>query len=211
MAQHIAAFAAAASSITSSVAAAASDLLSEHAEASRAAARRAEALADDALPWETASEPKTILVPVTRERILALSASDAVFRTPPPRLGPAFTFDFESHVGTILRLLKEDTALAALHSKLAPKVREEDFWRNYFYRAARVREDVGMSSRHYTTVPDSLDEKPQSSTESEGSGVLVDALEAEVQAELEADEFDLGAEGIDEDELEAEIQREIGG
>ena len=109
----------------------------EEADARRAAEARKQEAAR--LPWEVdaADEAKSILSQDLMERVLALSLDERTFLDAAPRV--VFEFDFEAHVPVIMRLLELDPNLAKMHSRLAPKVDEEVFWRRFFLRCAQLR------------------------------------------------------------------------
>jgi len=55
-------------------------------------------------------------------------------------------FDFDSHVGLIQALLKEDPQLVRMQSKLSGGGEHEKvFWRNYFFHVAWCRYEAGLS------------------------------------------------------------------
>ena len=115
----------------------------EEADARRAAEARKQEAAR--LPWEVdaADEAKSILSQDLMERVLALSLDERTFLDAAPRV--VFEFDFEAHVPVIMRLLELDPNLAKMHSRLAPKVDEEVFWRRFFLRCAQLRVRAPLS------------------------------------------------------------------
>jgi len=96
------------------------------------------------LPWESSDESKSILVEDLMERILSLSLDQQNFVDEP---SPPTDFDFnmEAHVSVIMRLLEIDPNLAKMHYRLAAKMDERVFWRNYFHRCALLRAEVGIA------------------------------------------------------------------
>lgn len=86
-------------------------------------------------PWETYDESLAILSETLREEILNISAHDCNFTRPPTsELLASESFDFNGHVQVVLKTLQYDVNLAAVHARIAPKMAEEIFWRNYFLR-----------------------------------------------------------------------------
>lgn len=95
------------------------------------------------LPWETEDESVQILCDSLRESILKLALNDRNFTVEPPNVSEVH-FIFTDFVATALQLLKIDSNLAHVHSKVSPKMDEEMFWRNYYCRVIYLRAIIGV-------------------------------------------------------------------
>eukprot|EP00743_Colponemidia_sp_Colp-15_P008831 GILK01009638.1.p1 GENE.GILK01009638.1~~GILK01009638.1.p1 ORF type:complete len:306 (-),score=64.25 GILK01009638.1:590-1507(-) len=97
------------------------------------------------LPWEvrcTDRQAHGSLQDEIRDRVLALSATQTAFLTPPPA-SSSFVFDMESALPVALALLEEDKRLDRMRYLLVPKqIKEDNFWRNYFYAISVVVDDA---------------------------------------------------------------------
>ncbi|XP_063810012.1 synapse-associated protein 1 [Pseudophryne corroboree] len=92
-------------------------------------------------PWVGYSEEETI-----QQQILALSADRRNFLRDPPA-GVHFTFDFEQMYPVALVMLQEDELLNRMRFDLVPKlVKEEVFWRNYFYRVSLIKQSAQLTA-----------------------------------------------------------------
>jgi len=79
-----------------------------------------------------------------RGKILELSKDQRNFVRSPPS-GVTIDFEHESLSGAALTLLKEDPNLHDMRFQLVPKrVKEDEFWRNYFYRVGLVRQQYEL-------------------------------------------------------------------
>jgi len=89
-------------------------------------------------PWVGYNEEETM-----KTQILALSKDKRnVLRNPPS--GVQFYFDYESIFPIAMVMLDEDPSLKA---QLVPKqVKEEMFWRNYFYRVSLIKQSTQLTS-----------------------------------------------------------------
>jgi len=75
---------------------------------------------------------------------LELSKDQRNFVRSPPS-GVTIDFEHESLSGAALTLLKEDPNLHDMRFQLVPKrVKEDEFWRNYFYRVGLVRQQYEL-------------------------------------------------------------------
>ncbi|CAG0899854.1 unnamed protein product [Cyprideis torosa] len=112
---------------------------------------------------------------VLKEQILALSGDKRNFLRSPPA-GANFTYDTTLMQPIAEATLDEDPRLAKLRFELVPKIiKEEEFWRNYFYRVSLIQQSSELSSkaRSETTVPPSESsprEKSKPSAESSTTG-----------------------------------------
>ncbi|XP_030642388.1 synapse-associated protein 1 [Chanos chanos] len=92
-------------------------------------------------PWVGYNEEETI-----QQQILALSADKRNFLRDPPA-GVQFHFDFEQMYPIALVMLQEDELLNRMRFDLVPKhVKEEAFWRNYFYRVSLIKQSAQLTA-----------------------------------------------------------------
>merc|ERR1711936_1482897 len=81
-----------------------------------------------------------------REKILALSEDKRNFLRAPPQ-GVDFDFEYSAVAAHAVVLLGEDARLREMRYELVPKkVKEDEFWRNYFYR-------VGLAKQSFELAP----------------------------------------------------------
>ncbi|ESN93494.1 hypothetical protein HELRODRAFT_180810 [Helobdella robusta] len=108
-------------------------------------------LADAAVPpWVGYNEEEVMKV-----QILELSKDKRnVLRNPPA--GIQFYFDFENSYPIALVMLEEDERLKNLRFELVPKqIKEEIFWRNYFYRVSLIKQSTQLTSLATDDMPTS--------------------------------------------------------
>ncbi|XP_076840820.1 synapse-associated protein 1 isoform X2 [Brachyhypopomus gauderio] len=92
-------------------------------------------------PWVGYSEEETI-----QQQILALSADKRNFLRDPPA-GVHYHFDVEQMYPIALVMLQEDELLNRMRFDLVPKlVKEEVFWRNYFYRVSLIKQSAQLTA-----------------------------------------------------------------
>uniref|UniRef100_A0ABI7W1V5 BSD domain-containing protein n=1 Tax=Felis catus TaxID=9685 RepID=A0ABI7W1V5_FELCA len=109
-------------------------------------------------PWVDSNDEETI-----QQQILALSADKRNFLRDPPA-GVQFNFDFDQMYPVALIMLQEDELLSRMRFALVPKlclhlcipstsrclpvqnVREEVFWRNYFYRVSLIKQSAQLTA-----------------------------------------------------------------
>ncbi|XP_070113085.1 synapse-associated protein 1 isoform X2 [Equus asinus] len=92
-------------------------------------------------PWVDSNDEETI-----QQQILALSADKRNFLRDPPA-GVQFNFDFDQMYPTALVMLQEDELLSRMRFALVPKlVKEEVFWRNYFYRVSLIKQSAQLTA-----------------------------------------------------------------
>ncbi|KAM7014785.1 synapse-associated protein 1-like [Tautogolabrus adspersus] len=92
-------------------------------------------------PWVGYNEEETI-----QQQILALSADKRNFLRDPPA-GVQFSFDMEHMYPLAAVMLEEDQLLNRMRFDLVPKhVKEEVFWRNYFYRVSLVKQSAQLTA-----------------------------------------------------------------
>ncbi|XP_037678570.1 synapse-associated protein 1 isoform X3 [Choloepus didactylus] len=92
-------------------------------------------------PWVDSHDEETI-----QQQILALSADKRNFLRDPPA-GVQFNFDFDQMYPVALVMLQEDELLSRMRFTLVPKlVKEEVFWRNYFYRVSLIKQSAQLTA-----------------------------------------------------------------
>ncbi|NXA28043.1 SYAP1 protein, partial [Ibidorhyncha struthersii] len=92
-------------------------------------------------PWVDSNEEETI-----QQQILALSADKRNFLRDPPA-GVQFNFDFDQMYPVAMVMLQEDELLNRMRFDLVPKhVKEEIFWRNYFYRVSLIKQSAQLTA-----------------------------------------------------------------
>ncbi|XP_028298827.1 synapse-associated protein 1 [Gouania willdenowi] len=92
-------------------------------------------------PWVGYNEEETI-----QQQILALSADKRNFLRDPPA-GVQFHFDMEQMYPLAAVMLEEDQVLNRMRFDLVPKhVKEDVFWRNYFYRVSLVKQSAQLTA-----------------------------------------------------------------
>ncbi|XP_043393816.1 synapse-associated protein 1 isoform X2 [Chelonia mydas] len=92
-------------------------------------------------PWVDSNEEETI-----QQQILALSADRRNFLRDPPA-GVQFNFDFDQMYPIAMVMLQEDELLNRMRFDLVPKhVKEEVFWRNYFYRVSLIKQSAQLTA-----------------------------------------------------------------
>ncbi|XP_041833323.1 synapse-associated protein 1 [Melanotaenia boesemani] len=92
-------------------------------------------------PWVGYNEEETI-----QQQILALSADKRNFLRDPPA-GVQFHFDMEQMYPLATVMLEEDQLLNRMRFDLVPKhVKEDVFWRNYFYRVSLVKQSAQLTA-----------------------------------------------------------------
>jgi len=153
-------------------------------------------------PWTGYAEDEETL----KDQILSLSADERHFLRPPPG-GVAYQFDYEQSYPMALATLEADPTLRAMRFKLVPKrIKEEDFWRNYFYRVSLIKQSVALSAMGEEGEKEE-DSKCQNDEEEED----IPEWEKELQRELQEYEVvgDEGAGDVVVDEPSQEWQEEI--
>lgn len=92
-------------------------------------------------PWVGYNEEETI-----QQQILTLSADKRNFLRDPPA-GVQFHFDMEQMYPLASVMLEEDQILNRMRFDLVPKhVKEEVFWRNYFYRVSLIKQSAQLTA-----------------------------------------------------------------
>jgi len=81
-----------------------------------------------------------------KEKVLTLSEDRRNFLRSPPA-GVNFDFEYSAVAAHALVLLEEDPRLSKMRYELVPKkVKEDEFWRNYFYRVGLVKQSFELSN-----------------------------------------------------------------
>ncbi|KAK2919693.1 synapse-associated protein 1-like [Channa argus] len=112
-------------------------------------------------PWVGYNEEETI-----QQQILALSADKRNFLRDPPA-GVQFHFDMEQMYPLASVMLEEDQLLNRMRFDLVPKhVKEEVFWRNYFYRVSLIKQSAQL-----TALAAQQQQQQQRNGEDRGAGV----------------------------------------
>jgi hypothetical protein len=79
-----------------------------------------------------------------KQEIMELSTDSRNFLRSPPA-GVDFQFDFHFAYPVALATLDEDEHLREMRFKLVPtRIREEDFWKNYFYRVSLIKQSIQL-------------------------------------------------------------------
>lgn len=92
-------------------------------------------------PWVGYNEEETM-----KNQILALSTDERNFLRDPPA-GVPFHFDSDSMYPVALATLQEDKNLNKMRFQLVPKkIKEDRFWRNYFYRVSLIKQSTQLTS-----------------------------------------------------------------
>lgn len=122
-------------------------------------------------PWVGYQESEAM-----KQQILALSTDKRNFLRNPPS-GVQFNFDFDHHYPIAMATLKEDPNLEKMRFDLVPKnLKEEIFWRNYFYRVSLIKQSAQLSTLAEMTRSGS--EQPSSSASSTSSAVIIGSTNA---------------------------------
>ncbi|XP_013414769.1 synapse-associated protein 1 isoform X2 [Lingula anatina] len=99
-------------------------------------------LSDAAVPpWVGYNEEEAM-----KTQILALSTDKRNFLRNPPT-GVQFNFDYDMVFPVAMATLQEDPNLQKMRFDLVPKqMKEENFWRNYFYRVSLIKQSTQLTS-----------------------------------------------------------------
>ncbi|XP_048468873.1 synapse-associated protein 1-like [Rhincodon typus] len=112
-------------------------------------------------PWAGYNDEETI-----RHQILSLSTERRNFLRDPP-VGVQFNFDFDKIAPVAIVMLREDEMLSKMRFELVPKlVKEEQFWRNYFYRVSLIKQSAQLSSLAACQTENSKEELEQNLSKS---------------------------------------------
>eukprot|EP00112_Aurelia_sp_Birch-Aquarium-sp1_P014854 Seg3236.1 transcript_id=Seg3236.1/GoldUCD/mRNA.D3Y31 product="Synapse-associated protein 1" protein_id=Seg3236.1/GoldUCD/D3Y31 len=96
---------------------------------------------DPVPPWVGYNEEEEM-----KTQIMSLSTDERNFLRDPPS-GVDFHFDLDAVMPVALTILREDKKLQDMRFKLVPKKMKEDkFWRNYFYRVSLIKQSSQLST-----------------------------------------------------------------
>ncbi|CAK9296659.1 unnamed protein product [Gordionus sp. m RMFG-2023] len=124
---------------------------------------------------------------ILKKQILALSQDARNFLRNPPE-GCDFQFDFHQNAPYAMCMLNEDPKLSLMRFKLVPtKVKEEIFWRNYFYRVSLIKQSINLYEEINNNPPTikELDNKPINLSEK--------SKKTETPSEGTEDEYDMAS------------------
>ncbi|XP_074390771.1 synapse-associated protein 1 isoform X2 [Zonotrichia albicollis] len=156
-------------------------------------------------PWVDSNEEETI-----QQQILALSADKRNFLRDPPA-GVQFHFDFDQMYPVALVMLQEDELLNRMRFDLVPKhVKEEVFWRNYFYRVSLIKQSAQLTALAAQQQAAGKEESKGREEDNELKEETAD-WEKELQQELQEYEVVTESEKHDENwdkEIEEMLQEE---
>jgi len=169
-----------------------------------------------------------------KKQILQLSMESRNFLRSPPT-GIQFNFEMDHYFPTAIATLKEDKNLRKMRFALVPtKVKEELFWRNYFYRVSLIKQTLQLhtiqqaSSKPQQVVTNSdtscdssivvvSGNSPNTNTTADASkdNLIADEIEdshntcdVNEDAEFESDAFSNPmTEGMNAEELEREMRQ----
>ncbi|KAL1229616.1 Synapse-associated protein [Trichinella spiralis] len=123
---------------------------------------------------------------LVKKQIMSLSLDEEAFLRAPP-IGTEFSFDFDSYVSQAEAALKADPNLENIRFRLVPrKIKEEDFWRNYFYRVHLVRSNAAAAAELATPVEAAEDAKTEEKKSEET---------ADIEEELEDEDLSVDEKG----------------
>lgn len=162
-----------------------------------------------------------------KAKILALSEDRRTFVRAPPS-GMSFEFDYNSVAATAMALLQEDPNLNKMRYELVPKkVKEEEFWRNYFYRLSLIKQSFELKdleraeldsslkqdsavkpTENRTDIPEDLDITGQENVDDEFVSESYQASTSDI-AEAEESIKNLGVATKGNEEWEAELEGEL--
>lgn len=157
-----------------------------------------------------------------RAKILSLSEDKRTFIRAPPS-GVSFEFEYASFLPTALALIKEDERIEKMRYDLVPKrVKEQEFWRNYFYRVSLIKQsfelkDMAASTISQSSVPVAASSRVSAAEVEDQQEILATEDDEFVSDSYQASTSDMAeaAESIkklgvgDTDDLEAELEGEL--
>lgn len=161
-------------------------------------------------PWVGYNEEETM-----KTQILALSKDKRNFLRNPPA-GVQFHFDYEASFPIAMVMLEEDQDLKDMRFKIVPKeIKEEVFWRNYFYRVSLIKQSTQLTSLAQHNVPKTtVTRSPAAATKSDSNSpaAVKDADSEEMPVgspladhEFVSDSYQTG--NINADELKKEMDQ----
>ncbi|XP_004866182.1 synapse-associated protein 1 isoform X2 [Heterocephalus glaber] len=145
-------------------------------------------------PWVDSHDEETI-----QQQILALSADKRNFLRDPPA-GVQFHFDFDQMSPVALVMLREDELLSKMRFALVPKlVKEEVFWRNYFYRVSLIKQSAQLTALAAQQASVSVKEE-KSGPVGADSPLTEDSADWEKELQQELQEYEVVTESEKRDE-----------
>lgn len=109
-------------------------------------------------PWVGYNDEDSV-----QQQILALSIDQRNFLRDPPA-GVNFNFDFEQALPVAMVMLEEDELLRKMRFHLVPKqLKEEAFWRNYFYRVSLIKQSAQLTALAAQQRPERKEADPNTS------------------------------------------------
>lgn len=156
-------------------------------------------------PWVGYNEEKTM-----KNQILALSTDERNFLRDPPA-GVPFHFESDSMYPVALATLQEDKNLSKMRFQLVPKkIKEDRFWRNYFYRVSLIKQSTQLTSLAATGGSGSNTSDGQSSvsetkTDAESSQSAPLSIPGKTAETHDAREEDLNEQNVDEGSMHNEF------
>ncbi|XP_078279357.1 synapse-associated protein 1-like [Rhinoraja longicauda] len=104
-------------------------------------------------PWAGYNNEESV-----KQQVLSLSEDRQNFLRDPPA-GVRFNFDFNTLAPVAVTMLREDKLLSKMRFELVPKlVKEEQFWKNYFYRISLIKQSAQLLSQAAGQPENSRDE-----------------------------------------------------
>lgn len=168
-------------------------------------------------PWVGYNDEDSV-----QQQILALSIDQRNFLRDPPA-GVNFNFDFEQVLPVAMVMLEEDELLRKMRFHLVPKqLKEEVFWRNYFYRVSLIKQSAQLMALAVQRTPERKEADPNTSVNEQdidaaqrkppsvGSAKAATAEHEEISASSPVPEFVSDAFGscnLNEDDLRKEMQQ----
>ena len=97
-------------------------------------------------PWEGYEDFE-----ILKEQVLNLSKDKRTFVRNPPA-GVTFNFEYQKSAKQAMAMLSEDENLKKMRFELVPKqMKEETFWRNYFYRVSLIKQSFNLKQMSKST------------------------------------------------------------
>ncbi|XP_020774479.1 synapse-associated protein 1 [Boleophthalmus pectinirostris] len=167
-------------------------------------------------PWVGYNDEDSV-----QQQILSLSIDQRNFLRDPPA-GVNFNFDFEQVYPVAMVMLEEDELLRKMRFHLVPKqLKEEVFWRNYFYRVSLIKQSAQLTVLATQRAPDrektgkdtSVNEQDQDAAQKKppsADSPAAETAEEEICASSPVPEFVSDAFhscNLNEDDLRKEMQQ----
>ncbi|KAJ0065252.1 hypothetical protein NL108_006596, partial [Boleophthalmus pectinirostris] len=160
-------------------------------------------------PWVGYNDEDSV-----QQQILSLSIDQRNFLRDPPA-GVNFNFDFEQVYPVAMVMLEEDELLRKMRFHLVPKqLKEEVFWRNYFYRVSLIKQSAQLTVLATQRAPDREKTGKDTSVNEQDqvcfNPCLLPVLKEEICASSPVPEFVSDAFhscNLNEDDLRKEMQQ----